>query len=119
WQVLNVFSRMAFVSRRASGPAAQSHTAARRVPIAQIAAGILLSAGLTWAQPALIPAQTLPEIPCSVDTSAAAALQMDSVIAENGGPDVNGWMTIFDGRSSRGWWNNCLTPHSNNNAQGG
>ena len=78
-----------------------------------------LCLGAATAQPQLIESQTLPELPCSIDTSAAAATQMDSVIAEMGGPDNNGWMTLFDGKSSRGWWNNCRTSHSNNNAQGG
>lgn len=76
-------------------------------------------AALAAAQPLLIESQTLPEVPCSVDTGAAHEAEMDSVIAANGGPDANGWMTIFDGKGSKGWWNNCRTTHSNGSNQGG
>jgi hypothetical protein len=75
-------------------------------------------AGTVVAQPALIEGQTTPEMPCAVDTSATAALEMDSVIAANGGPDANGWMTIFDGKGSAGWFNNCRTTHSNSSTLG-
>lgn len=63
------------------------------------------------AQPELDEANTLPEIPCSVDTSATA--QVDTVVST---PDSNGFYTVFDGTSSRGWWQDCLTPHSQGNS---
>ncbi len=75
-------------------------------------------AALAVAQPQIIESQTLPELPCTVDTGAAAAAEMDSVIAANGGPDNNGWMTIFDGKGSKGWFNNCRTNHSSSQNSG-
>jgi len=97
----------------------QNIKATLKSPLTKALLAVTLLVGAASAQPALIEGQTLPQLPCAVDTSAAEALQMDSVIAEMGGPDANGWMTIFDGKSSRGWWNNCRTSHSNNDAQGG
>lgn len=88
-------------------------------------AAFILLAGAALSQPALDPEWTLAEIPCTVDTSAVA--QLDTVPTVHWtqsddpnlwGPDSNGFYSIFDGRSSRGWWQNCRTPHSNNNASG-
>ncbi|MCD6024148.1 MAG: hypothetical protein K0Q91_1064 [Fibrobacteria bacterium] len=72
-----------------------------------------LTAGFLYAQPSLS-AQVGPEIPCSVDTSASA--QIDTVA---GAPDANGFYTIFDGKTSKGWWQNCLSTHSSGNRTAG
>ncbi len=87
---------------------------------------VMAFAGAVAAQPQLNPDWTLPELPCSIDTSATD--QMDTVATlpywETNdylitGPDSNGFYSIFDGVSYTGWWNNCRTPHSNNNPNGG
>ena len=61
--------------------------------------------GVCFAQP--VPAPTSGDKLCSVDTS--AAFQVDTVVAA---PDSNGFVSIFDGKSFKGWWQNCLSTHS-------
>src|SRR6185436_19681172 len=73
-------------------------------------AGLLLAWG-THAQPSL--SNPGPEKLCSVDT--AASFQVDTVASA---PDSNGFFSIFDGTSFKGWWQNCLSTHSSNRTQG-
>jgi hypothetical protein len=70
-------------------------------------AALTVFAAIGTAQPVLVPAQTTPEILCSVDTTAAH--QIDTVVSL---PDSNGFYTIFDGRSFKGWFQNCRSSHS-------
>lgn len=67
---------------------------------------------LTLAQP--VPAPTTPDKLCSVDTS--ATLQADTVVAS---PDSNGFVSIFDGKTFKGWWQNCLSTHSGGDRSNG
>jgi hypothetical protein len=64
------------------------------------------------AQPKLSSSAT-PEKLCSVDT--AASFQVDTVVSPL---DANGFRTIFDGTSFKGWWQNCLSSHSSNKTNG-
>ena len=74
-----------------------------RIPISIFA--ILTACGSIRAQPT--PAPTSGDIPCSSDISAAA--QRDTLAAQ---PDSDGFISLFDGRTFKGWWQNCMTSHS-------
>ncbi len=69
---------------------------------------LILASGLVVnpsAQPSL--SRPGPEKLCSVDT--ASSFQVDTVGST---PDSNGFISIFDGNSFKGWWQNCLSSHS-------
>jgi len=67
-------------------------------------------AGLATAQPT--PAPTGGDLLCSpggatpADTSAAA--QLDTVVSAR---DADGFLNLFDGKSFKGWWQNCRSSH--------
>ncbi len=77
-----------------------------------------LMAGLAAAQPT--PAPTTGDLLCSPggaspqDTSAAA--QVDTVVSA---PDADGFRSIFDGQSFKGWWQNCRSSHSSSDRVNG
>lgn len=84
----------------------QSYTRKKSVMLKTLlAVGVV--AGFAVAQPTLIPSQTGPELPCSVDTSAVA--QVDTVV---GAPDANGFYSVFNGKDFTGWFQNCRSSHS-------
>lgn len=76
----------------------------------------LLAAG-AFAQPTPAPADG--DLACSaggaspVDTTFAA--RQDTVVST---PDADGFLSLFDGKSFKGWWQNCRSTHSSGNAQG-
>lgn len=77
-----------------------------------------LVAGAVSAQPT--PAPSSGDLLCSpggaspVDTSAAA--QLDTVVST---PDADGFRSIFDGTSFKGWWQNCRSSHSSSDRVNG
>jgi len=71
----------------------------------------LILVGNIFAQPTL--SRPGPEKLCSVDT--AASFLADTVAST---PDSNGFFSIFDGVSFKGWWQNCLSSHSSNKTTG-
>ena len=75
---------------------------------------MILASGLFMnlsAQPTL--SKPGPEKLCSVDT--ARSFQLDTV---SSAPDANGFLSIFDGQSFKGWWQNCLSSHSSDKTNG-
>jgi|GEM_PF-903347 len=73
-----------------------------------------LAVGFLWAQPTLVPSQTSAEKLCSIDT--AASFLSDTVVAT---PDANGFYPIFNGKDFTGFWQNCLSTHSNGDRTNG
>jgi len=75
-------------------------------------------AGLATAQPT--PAPTGGDLLCSpggatpADTSAAA--QLDTVVSAR---DADGFLNLFDGKSFKGWWQNCRSSHSSSDRTNG
>jgi hypothetical protein len=77
-----------------------------------------LTAGLLHAQPT--PAPAGGDLLCGaggaspVDTSAAARL--DTLAST---PDAEGFFSLFDGTSFKGWWQNCRSSHSSSDRTNG
>jgi hypothetical protein len=65
----------------------------------------------TRAQPTPFP--TSGDKLCSIDTS--ATLQRDTVAAAT---DADGFVSIFDGKTFKGWWQNCSSGHSDDKTNG-
>jgi hypothetical protein len=68
----------------------------------------LLSGSLAGAQPTLSVTKT--NSPCS------ASAQPDTIVAP---ADADGFRPLFDGKTLKGWWENCQTTHSSQDAANG
>lgn len=68
-------------------------------------------AGRSLAQP--MPAPAEGDLRCSIDTSAAA--RADTLASPR---DRDGFVSLFDGTSFKGWWQNCQTAHSDDKTNG-
>jgi 3-keto-disaccharide hydrolase len=72
-----------------------------------------VSALSAWAQPTPIP--PAGDALCAAEPTAAQ--QNDTLVSAM---DANGYLSLFDGATFTGWWQSCLTLHSDNNkTQGG
>ncbi len=69
-----------------------------------------MSVASLWAQP--VPAPTTGDAPCAPEPSGAVLI--DTVVSS---PDDSGYYNMFDG-TLKGWWQSCLTGHSNNSPLG-
>lgn len=71
-----------------------------------------LAAGASFAQPTPIP--TAGDAPCAAEPTGAALT--DTVPSEM---DGEGYYSLFNGTDFKGWWQSCLTLHSNGSTTGG
>ncbi len=83
--------------------------------ISRLLAGFLGSAALAFAQPT--PAPTTPEEPCGNPNEAArTAALTDTVVSAL---DSEGYLSLMDGSTFKGWWQSCATGHSTDRSKGG
>jgi hypothetical protein len=62
--------------------------------------------GVAFSQPPKAP--TTPDAACESEAAALDA-EKDTVVSV---PDANGFYSIFDGKTLKGWWQDCATTHS-------
>lgn len=74
---------------------------------------IVLSSGLGFSQP--VPAPATGDAPCAPAPSAALT-GSDTVESTR---DGEGYLSLMDGTSFKGWWQSCETGHSGGNPKGG
>jgi 3-keto-disaccharide hydrolase len=64
-----------------------------------------LAAGFALAQPTL----SIPETNKACDAEPSGAALNDTLVSI---PDAEGFFSLFDGSTLKGWWESCKTPHS-------
>ena len=78
-------------------------------PLAVITATLSLFTASAFAQPVLGVPQT--NAACESGPTMNGGVP-DTVVSA---PDASGFISLFDGKSLKGWWENCLTTHSSQN----
>jgi hypothetical protein len=74
----------------------------------------LMGMGLAWGQPA---APTTAEIPCGDPNDAFRNQQVNDTVVSV--MDKDGYLSLMDGSTIKGWWQSCATGHSTDKSKGG